>query len=434
VRARLTGWLAALGLGRLARRMLGARRAEALRDRIRWGRISLFPGLDRSAERSQQVQAALDAGPLGVNLVGYLTTESGLGEAARSSLRALQAARIPVSGVTLDNPTAQRQADCSALPAEAGFRYPINLIHLNPEPMPEAMGRFDPDTWQSRYNIGYWAWELERFPEEWQGAFSCVDEVWVPSEFTSYAVAAAAPAGLPVTAAPHTVEVREFGALPAEAAALPDDLFTFLFIFDYYSYPERKHPLAVVEAFRRAFPGDERVHLVLKTTDPARNPAYHRRLLEACPRGRSTVIARYLDRPTVNALLRRGDCYVSLHRAEGFGLTMAEAMYLGKPVIATGYSGNLEFMTEQNSLLAPYRLVEITEEHGPYRPGGLWAEPELEAAARMMRKVWEDRDLAVGLGKAAQATIQADFSPLAIGQRMAARLREVRSGSVNFCV
>ena len=415
-RARLVQALASLGLGRAARRLLGRQAAGALRDRLRWGRRPRgrpLPGAGRRLE-----------GALGANVIGYLHTESGLGEAARATVRALQAAGMPVAAVPLESDPGQRRGDRSCLDLPAGNPYWCNLIHLNPEPMPEVLGRLGEHRYFPRYNIGYWFWELEHFPPEWQGAFGYLDEVWVGSRFVQACVARAAP--VPVTRVPLAVEVGEIGQAPEEVAAVPSGHFRFLFIFDYYSYAERKHPLGLLQAFQEAFAPGEPAHLVLKATDSRRDPEYHRRLREAARPGQVTIIDRYLDRPALNALLAGADCYVSLHRSEGFGLTLAEAMYLGKPAIATAYSGNLDFMRPDNSYLVPYRLVEIDRDHGPYRQGWQWAEPDLAAAGGLMRQVYEQRAAAAAVAAAGARTVREQLSPAAVGKLIRARLEQVQ--------
>jgi len=184
-------------------------------------------------------------------------------------------------------------------------------------------------------------------------------------------------------------------SLPADAPGAPPpdglpDGYRFLFAFDYLSVFERKNPIAVVEAFRRAFVPGSGAALIVKTLNHDYAPDAHQRL-RAAAAGHPNVhlIERRLSRAERDGLMNAANCYVSLHRAEGFGYTLAEAMWLGKPVVATGYSGNLDFMTAENSYPVDYRLVPIGPGCDPYPADGVWADPDIAHAARLMREVFD---------------------------------------------
>jgi glycosyltransferase involved in cell wall biosynthesis len=214
-------------------------------------------------------------------------------------------------------------------------------------------------------------------------------------------------------------------SLRREDVGIPPDRFAFLFAYDLLSETERKNPLGLLSAFRQAFRKDDRVQMVLKVTNGDLRRDDLARLVDAADGLPVTVIDRYLSRPDVMALIRRCDAYVSLHRAEGFGYTLAEAMALGRPVIATYYSGNVDFMTPWNSFAVPYRLVEIPEDRGRYRKGVLWAEPDQAAAAAMMRAVFEDREGSAEVARRGREDVTRLLSAPACGARMVARLRTV---------
>jgi glycosyltransferase involved in cell wall biosynthesis len=210
---------------------------------------------------------------------------------------------------------------------------------------------------------------------------------------------------------------------------LSRDDYVFLFNFDFMSTAARKNPGGVIEAFQRAFGASDPAVLVLKSINRHHDPAGCAALNDKGKTGRVIFLDEHLSGAEVNRLFASCDCYVSLHRAEGVGLGMAQAMYLGKPVIGTGYSGNLEFMNEQNSLLVKYSLVEFTEDAGPYEAGSRWAEPDVDHAASLMRWVFENREAGQALGARGAADIRRTLDPAVTAEQIRARAREVSSHS-----
>jgi hypothetical protein len=209
---------------------------------------------------------------------------------------------------------------------------------------------------------------------------------------------------------------------------LPAEKFLFLSSFDYLSVFKRKNPLAVVTAFTRAFGPGEGAGLIIKCINHERDPGAHAELRAAAAMHPDVqVIDRYLSPFDNSSLAASCDCYVSLHRAEGFGLGPAEAMWLGKPVIATAYSGNLDFMTASNSLLVDYRMVAIGAGADPYPADAHWAEPDLQHAAMLMRGLFDNPERARQLGAIAAADIRRTHSPAAAGEIMRRRLEAIRA-------
>jgi glycosyltransferase involved in cell wall biosynthesis len=357
----------------------------------------------------------------GATVVGYLRTESGMGELSRSTIRALRAAEYPITTVDVDD-APQRQFDLSVAHQDQGHPLPFTIVHVN---APEAVRHAE---WlrpwlEDRYAIGYWAWELEELPENWAEAFAMFREIWTCSVHAATAIGRTAP--VPVQAMWPALPDAAPSGLRREDLGIPPDRFTFLFAYDLLSESERKNPLGLLSAFRKAFRRDDRVQIVLKVTNGDLRRDDLARLVEAAAGLPVTVIERYLSRPDVMALIRMCDSYVSLHRAEGFGYTLAEAMALGRPVIATYYSGNVDFMTPWNSFAVPYRLVEIPEDRGRYRKGALWAEPDEAAAAAMMRAVFEDREQSAEMARRGREDVTRLLSAPACGERIVARLRTV---------
>ena len=354
------------------------------------------------------------AAPFGVNVAGYLRSEKGVGEAARTVVRSLEAAGIPyVLNDVCDH--GSKNVDRRYARASESNPYAANLVQLNADHAP-AFFRDRPGYGAGKRTIGYWNWELSEFPEEWKGGFAYFDEIWAPSRFTRDSIAAASP--IPVRLVPFSVEVPAVAPpwIDRGRFGLPEDAFLFLFAFDLQSHLERKNPLGLVRAFERAFGDRGDVGLVLKAMHRDVAGDGPRRLREAC-RGRRNIhlLHNVYSRRETLALMQLCDAYASLHRSEGFGLTIVEAMALGKPVVATGYSANVDFMTEANSRPVRWRLIEIDRDHGPYRKGMAWADPDLDHAAEEMRRLVEDPALGRRLGAAARADVARQLSPAAVG-------------------
>jgi SAM-dependent methyltransferase len=239
-----------------------------------------------------------------------------------------------------------------------------------------------------------------------------VDEIWAVSEFTRAAIAAVT--SKPVFAVPHPIVAPRVPASVDRAAlGLPEDRTLFLFCFDLLSIFERKNPLGLIDAYSRAFETDDRATLVLKLINGEKSvPDLERLRLAVADRSDIVLIEEYFDADKLAALMNEADCYVSLHRSEGFGLTMAEAMALGKPVIATAYSGNLDFMNADTAYLVGWTNGTVPAGCEPYPEGSAWAEPDLEEAARLMRHVLEHPDEAREVGRLAKDAVTTGHSTL----------------------
>ena len=373
--------------------------------------------------RARSVPESVRRGPLGVNVSGYIAAESGMGEAVRSTIRALELAGVPVA---LDNiPSSQRAHDGSFTAFAGEHPHPFNVVHLNADNMEtfaRAKGR---RYFRDRYTIGFWFWELAQFRRDWSSAFRFVQEVWVASRFTQACLEAVSP--VPVIYMPPGLVTPE--PLPVGRAhfGIPAHRFVFLFVFDVSSQTERKNPLAVIRAFRQAGFAHDDAMLVLKFTNASHDRAGVRRLYQEANGLNVLMLDGFMDRHELSALLNAADAYVSLHRSEGFGLTIAEAMALGKPVIATGYSSNMEFMTPGNSFAVDYLLTTLSRNHGPYPRGFTWADPDVDHAARLMRTLVDDSRQAAEAGRQAAADVRAQFSPAGAAARIRGRLEEISS-------
>lgn len=359
-----------------------------------------------------------------MNVVGYFRSELGVGEAARQVIAALSTAGVPALPLHGRTIPPNRQGHSFTYLDHTAARYPVNLICMNADALPEFAEQAGPAFFADRYSIGLWFWEVTKPPPHgWRASFQHLDEVWVPTHHVADAVAPVSP--IPVTKITLPTELPQLTPVARAALGVPEG-FVFLFSFDYLSVFRRKNPLAVVEAFKRAFEPGVGASLVLKCINGEHDPANHARLVTAIVEHPDIhLIDAYLSPSEKDALTAISDCYVSLHRSEGFGLTMAEAMYRGKPVIATGYSGNLDFMTDANSYLVDWELVPIGPGADPYSADGVWADPSVEHAARLMREVYDDPASSSARGERAAADIRRTHSAVTAGALMADRLRTV---------
>ena len=359
----------------------------------------------------------------GVNVVGFLHGELGIGESARLMMRALSAADIPHSSLPIRRILQSRQST-EPRSGSSDEVFDTTLLCVNADLTP-TIARSLPDAYVPSYKIGMWYWEAEAFPASQHAGFADLDEIWVATDFIRDALRPHAT--IPVTTVtPPLPQATEDPRVPRSTLGLPDAPL-FLFSFDYLSTAGRKNPWGLVDAFRSAFARGEGPVLVIKSINADQRFADAERLrLRVAHEPDIILIEEYLSATDRDALMATCDCYVSLHRSEGLGLTIAEAMAHGKPVIATAYSGNMQFMTEQNSFPVPWSLVPIGAGHEPYPADGTWAEPDVDAAAALMRLVVTDPALATARGARAALDVRSRFSSDAAGERIARRLAEIR--------
>lgn len=365
---------------------------------------------------------------LGVNIVGFLTADLGVGESARCMVRAADAAQIPSALVPLKLHCKNRLGDLTYHPRLQDTNpYDVNIVHLDPPASRDLDHHHGKGFRAGKYNIAYFAWELPEYPDAWMPAFDYYHEVWCPSDFTTQALAIKSPT--PVFTMPHSILVPEPVETTAELRArfgLPADTFLFLTLFDLNSYAERKNPRAAIAAFRASGLAGRGATLVLKVQNVAGNEADFAALQASVADLPGTVLLTgTLSRADIYALEAACDCFVSLHRSEGFGLAVAECMALGKPVISTDWSATAEFVDETNGCPVRAPLITLDRSHGPYAKGATWADPDPAHAAEHMRRLFADRALAARLGAAARATIAAKFAPAVIGARYRRRLESI---------
>jgi glycosyltransferase involved in cell wall biosynthesis len=433
--ARLEGEGALQAAKEAARRAGAAHRLEAVVDR--YCEI-LDRHLPADRHRRSIRRRAMDASwPPAVNVIASFEATTGLAEAARRSVRALAHAGVRVALEDYDYGWAPRQAhrlDSQLRALPRGRPYDIELCSLNVNELHIVPKHYLRPPHHHRHLVGLWFWELPELPRSLQPQVARVDEVWAPSEFVAEAFAPHTPR--PVRVVPCVVEPERDERLGREHFGLSSSRRCFFFNFDANSTLARKNPFAVIEAFRRAFPPSRRgdVQLVMKTLNLDRYPEAAAALREAMEEVGGLIIEQDLTAEAMAALTFACDVYVSLHRAEGFGLGIAEAMYFGKPAIATAYSGNLSFMSFTNSCLVGYTMTEVNAgelRYNPgaervYEPGQRWAEPDLDEAASWMRFCHEEESAAARLAAAGARTIRERCSASAVGSYM----RELLEGIV----
>jgi glycosyltransferase involved in cell wall biosynthesis len=363
-----------------------------------------------------------------VRVTGYLGHSLGLGAAARGYVRALSS--VGVSVTTASVPL-HHLALPVALAEEYGRHGFEDLIHdgghgfeivaVNADELPDFVERLGEDYFEGP-RIGIWGWETNSIPSRWERAFSLIDEIWVYSRFMAKNIGSVAP--VPVLSLPPPVLMPVEPPEP-HRLGVPEG-FLFLFVFDYLSTIQRKNPVGLIEAFKSAFRVGEGPQLLLKTINGPLRPLAEEEVLWAA-HGRPDIhlIDRSLSSDELMRLMAGCDCYVSLHRAEGFGLTIAEAMSLGKPVIATGYSGNVDFMSTENSYLVDHSIGRVGPDCEIYPPDGEWAEPNVAHAAELMQRVYSAPAEAAAKGARARADVARLLSPATTGTKMRRRLERL---------
>ncbi|MCB1192164.1 MAG: glycosyltransferase family 4 protein [Leptospiraceae bacterium] len=371
----------------------------------------------------------MDEYTLGINISGYINSEFGLGEAVRSSIRSIEVAGIPYVLNNFDL-NQHRKEDKTHSNFTDKNPYPVNLILINPDMLGEFVKFRQSSYFQGKYNIGYWFWELNNFPKEWIKFFDLFDEIWTGSKYSMDAISKSST--IPTLTVPCSIKL-DLASKEPEFIQNFENKYVFLYVFDFASSFQRKNPDKVIRAFLNTFQGNNDAVLVVKFSN-SKQSSEKKVLLNNLINSHTNiyVIDDYLHRPDLLSLFQRADCYVSLHAAEGFGLTMAESMFLEKPVIATAYSANMDFMNVNNSFLVKYNLVEIKETDGLYVKGELWAEPDEKHCSELMRYVYENQEKAKEAGKQAKLDIIRNFSDHTVGNLIKKRLKRIEEMTDNF--
>ena len=383
----------------------------------------------RQLARPSITRSCLSDAPLVV--AGLFSTANGIGEAARATYRSLDAAGLSPIAVDLSQHLAPVDLDCPfpcqpMPPDETGTL----ILQLNgPETM-AALQHLGMRRGRNWYTIGYWAWELPTFPKNWHSAFRFLSEVWAISEYTAQALRTHNNAP-EIFAIPHAVAPPQHQNQGHNDRRWPDDHFVFLTMADGMSSFSRKNPFAAIRAFKEAFSDAQDRRLIVKTRNLDHKPEARADLLAAIGDAENIeILDASLSELDLWALLKSVDCFVSLHRSEGFGLVLAEAMALGKPVISTGWSGNMDFTNDEVAALVEYELVPCVDPYGIYADtASHWAEVDLDDAVMKMKKIVEDTGYRDQISSAAKQHIRVWASPERVGAIMADRLSQTASSS-----
>jgi glycosyltransferase involved in cell wall biosynthesis len=366
-----------------------------------------------------------------VTLVGHPYAPIGMGEHLRCTFRAMRSVGVRPKLIDLYQlHLPEPEQLCEFGPAISDATNGVEIHHLNGDELPQSevtmAARFGPP---SRYRIIYPLWELSRYPEEWARGLEKFDEIWAPSRFIFDALVSVV--SKPVIHMPLASEAIITNFLSRRWFGIEENSYVFLFFFDVRSYVERKNPQGVLAAFRKLVSARPygKFTLVLKVNSDQKNDSAAQDLRRACADlgARVMFIDKTLSDNETKNLIRNCDCFISLHRSEGFGKGLCEAMSLGKPVIGTAYSGNLDFMNHENALMVDFKEIPVSPGQYPYAEGQVWADPSVEHACTQMTKLVDNPSLGAGLGREALLTTRLHFSYRAAGARYLKRLSEINN-------
>jgi len=360
---------------------------------------------------------------LGVNYIGYFNEPCGLTEASISNVKALQSVgvRVNVISYLFSHKRDVYEDDVNASPN----KYPINIFHINLGTIKEFVKKTGKKQFKNSYNIAFWMWEFEEIPENIVPYMAMFDEIWTASDFCVDIFSKKA--HCPVVCMPHPIEIPKSG-LSRKELNLKEDNFVFLTIFDSHSTILRKNPYAVIEAFKNAFGfNNEDVALVIKCIGLDDFPDEKKKFASILKDATNIkLIDERISRRELTGLIENSDSLISLHRSEGFGLTLAEAMFFKKPVIATGYSGNRVFMNKDNSFLVDYCLKPLESSIGMLKKGFIAADANIMDASKKMKEVYENNSKVIDIATNGQKDVLNNLSYITIGNTMKQRLLELK--------
>lgn len=305
-------------------------------------------------------------------------------------------------------------------------KYKINLICINADQVENVINnQLINNDFKNKYNIGYWYWESNIFPKQYKKAFEYFDEIWVASKYVKKSIEKVSP--VPVFIIPpafseiDTSFIESFDFNKYQIKIDSND-YVFLNLFDSASFWQRKNPFVLIKAFNKAFEKKADVKLIIKTTEIKRSKIYPKLLSEIKNNKNIIFLDKYLSRNEIIQLENRADCYISLHRSEGLGIPLIESMMLKKPVIATGFGGNMDFMNSNSAFLVKYDVEKLKSSIGPYPKNTSWAVPSIDHAASIMKSVYEKRSMADIVGEKGYLKIAELYYPEKISKLITTHL------------
>lgn len=368
----------------------------------------------------------------GVNFFGPYNASDSIGRVASLNIDCLKSADVPHDVFLLARPRPNEMVDYATIDDAliSSLSYRINLFHFNARRVPLYFSRLGEDSLNGFYNIGFWVHEMQTIPSQWARQLEFFDEIWTPSSVCQNAVAQSS--NIPVLKFSYPIETNPLSSRMRQiAGGYAFTEFNFLSIFDVYSDSERKNPLFVIRAFLSAHAGNPRVNLTMKTRNLSLDTVLANKLECIAEQHRNVhIVDGYMDDAELARLYANADAYVSLHRAEGFGLTISDAMSRGIPVLTTGYSGNMDFCNADVRLVA-YSLREVGHDRPRYRREDVWAEPDLDDAAAAFAELVSDHQTWVLKAARARQRLQQEFSLHRVGTLMKKRI-DLISGSFSF--
>ena len=366
----------------------------------------------------------------GVNVIGYAYGQLGIGEDARMATKSLHSRGINAALINFAPGDNIPQRDMSmSNHVRSDIVYNVSIFCLTAIETARYFAKNGSRHFSSTFNVGYWPWELEEWPDEWRHIFTLVDEVWASSMHTYKSIFSYST--VPVSHVPMAVAIPRASNLTRKDFDLPTNARLFLFSFDLNSSAKRKNPAACVDAFLLAFPDKNQqdasaVGLVIKVHPPTDyNEEWEKLKLLRISDPRIHIIESTLVREDLVALYKNCDCFISLHRAEGFGRNIAESMLLGTPVIATGYSGNLDFTNNTNSYIVGYQDILLDEDDYPYGSKKFWAEPDITEAAGKIREVIDNPEKYNLIASNAKKQIERQYNLDSVGERYRLELSRI---------
>lgn len=367
----------------------------------------------------------------GWSVIAYATSELGVGEAGRRMASAVAQSGLPTDTVAVPLGNLSRQSHRPPSPVYDNIRYDNAIVCVNAD----QVARLDEVMGLGRIGgarVGLWFWELSEFPERFSSAFDVFHEVWVASEFNRAAIQAATDKPVRTVQLPITLPTAPT-RFTRRALGIPEDKHVFLTNFDYLSVYRRKNPTGTIRAYLDAFSPDDGAVLIVKSINGHLRPLDVEHVRSAAE-GRPDVlfVDEYFSAAAMRAAIELSDTYVSLHRSEGYGLNMADAMAHGTPVVATGYSGNMDFMTPDTAELVGYDLVEVGRGNEPYDARATWADPDLEAASAAMRRLFDNPATAADLAGRAAQHARTHFALDAVGRTVAAQLLALSNATKEY--